>query len=133
LYNHLLYLLYWFANALVLYSVSLLFPKNVVLGNFRFGDIESAIYAGFWVTVLLWAMWDYVYVKNVKLEKLSGRFIVFSTLNFVSFWLVSRFSHLAGFGISSFWWAIFLGLIANSLQRFFWGLVVGRRIRAVAV
>jgi len=126
MYNHLLYLIYWGANTLVLYIVSSVFPKVVVLGNFRFSAPESAIYAGFWITVLIWAMWDYIYVRNIKLNRLSGRFLVFWALNFVSFWLVSRFSHIAGFGISSFWWAAAIGFFANLVQRFFWNVVIGR-------
>ncbi|OGM14313.1 hypothetical protein A3A76_00050 [Candidatus Woesebacteria bacterium RIFCSPLOWO2_01_FULL_39_23] len=126
MYNHILYLLYWLANILLLLVVGLVFPDNVVLGNFRFNMVESAIYAGFWTMVVFWAMWDYLYVRDIKLDKVSGRFFIFWAFNFTAFWLVSRFSHIAGFGISSFWWALLLGLVANFAQNFIWGKIVER-------
>jgi hypothetical protein len=128
MYNHVLYLSYWVANVLVIYLMSLIFPDNIVLGNFRFNSVESAVYAGFWATVLFWAMWDFVHVRNIKLDRVSGRLWVFWAFNFISFWLVSRFSHIAGFGISSFWWALFVGFFAHLVQRFAWILVVGRSL-----
>lgn len=132
MYNHILYLSYWAVNTLVIYVFSLLNGNSVVLGNYRFTPVESAIYAGFWATVLFWTMWDYVYVRRVDIDKTSGRFWVFAVMNFVSFWLVSRFSHIAGFGISSFWWAMLIGFVANIVQRLAWAIVVGRRNRKTA-
>jgi hypothetical protein len=110
----------------VLFTFDLITQNDVVLGNFRFNTFESALYAGFWVTVLFWAMWDYVYVRKININKTKGQFWIFWTMNFVSFWLVSRFSHIAGFGISSYWWALLIGLVANFVQRFAWMMVTGK-------
>jgi len=65
-------------------------------------------------------MWDYLQARNVRLDRQRGRFLVFWTLNFVGFWIVSRFSYIAGFGISSFLWAIIIAFFSNTVQRFFW-------------
>lgn len=127
MYNHLLYLLYWILNSLVIYLISGLFPESVVLGNFKFNPVESAIYAGFWVTVIFWAMWDFIHVRGVVLSRTAGSLWVFFVMNFVSVWLVSRFSHIAGFGISSFVWALLIAFIANLVQRAIWRIVTARR------
>jgi len=133
LYNHLLYLSYWFVNSLVLYAFDLVSKNDVVLGNYRFNSFESALYAGFWITVFFWAMWDYIYVRKIKINQTRGRFWVFWAMNFVCFWLVSRFSYIAGFGISSYWWALLIGLVANFVQRFAWMLVISSRKSTMAV
>jgi len=130
MYNHVLYLSYWAANSIVLYLSGLFFSANVVLGNFRFNPIESSIYAGFWATVLFWSMWDYIHVRDIKFDKMSGKFLVFWAFNFISYWLVARFAHITGFGVSSFWWALLLGLFAYFAQRLMWIVVVGRKANA---
>ncbi|MBI2066376.1 hypothetical protein HYT60_02645, partial [Candidatus Woesebacteria bacterium] len=50
MYEHLLFLLYWFLNSLALYFLGLLFPGSVVLGSWRLTAVEASIYAGFWLT-----------------------------------------------------------------------------------
>lgn len=117
MYNHVLYLLYWLLNSLVIYLTGRLFPDFVVLGNWRFSQVESALYAGFWVTVFFWSMWDFLYVRGVAMSKLPGAFWVFYGMNVVSVWLVSRFSHIAGMGISSFLWAFIIAFMANLTQK----------------
>ncbi len=123
MYNHILYLLYWTLNSLIIYLFGSLFPDFVVLGNYRFTGVESAIYAGFWVTVFFWAMWDFLLVKGVVMSKLTGAFWVFFSMNFVSVWLVSRFSHIAGMGLTSFLWAFLIAFISNLAQKAVWKLV----------
>jgi len=126
-YNHTLYLLFWAFNSAVVLFVSTLFPEAVVLGNFRFTPTESALYSGFWMTVILWAMWDFVHAKGVSITKTAGAFWVFFAMNFVAVWLVSRFSHIAGLGIVSFAWALLIALIANLVQRIVFEIVTARQ------
>lgn len=127
MYNHLLYFTYWLFNSIVLYVFGLVFPANIILGNWRFNPIESAIYAGFWVTFFLWVLWDFAIAKGVRFD--SGAVILgyFWTANTFAFWIVSRFSQVAGFGITNYLWAFAIGLGAYIVQRIAWKLVVGNK------
>ena len=127
MYNHLLYFTYWLFNSAVLYGASALFPSEVVLGNWRFGGLESAIYAGFWETFFIWVLWDFALAKGVKFDSGVVTFGYFWTANIFAFWLVSRFSEYAGLGITSYLWALTLGLVAYLMQRFAWRIVVGKK------
>jgi hypothetical protein len=129
LYNHILYFTYWLFNSAVLYVFGLLFTGNVTLGNWRFSPVESAIYAGFWVTFFLWVLWDFALAKKVNFDTGAVTFGYFWAANIFAFWIVSRFSQVGGFGISNFLWAFAIGLAAYMLQRLAWRLVVGRAAR----
>ena len=96
MYEHLLFLLYWFLNSLVLYLLGLLFPASVVLGTWRLTMVEAAIYAGFWLTFFVWT---------------------------IGIWLVARYAAYTGLGIASFWWAFALGAVTNLLQAVAWKLL----------
>lgn len=126
MYNHLLYFSYWLVNSTVLYVLGLLFSQNIVLGNWRFSPIESAIYAGFWVTFLIWVLWDFALAKGVKFDSKVVTFGYFGITNIFGFWLVSRFSQYAGLGITNYIWAFAIGLVAYIFQRLAWGIVIRR-------
>lgn len=127
MYNHLLYFSYWIVNSLALYVFTLIAPGNVVLGNWRFSPIEAAIYAGFWVTFLVWVLWDFAMAKGVNFDTGLVTLGYFWSANIFAFWLVSRFSEYAGFGITNYLWAIVIALFAYILQRFTWRVVVGKK------
>jgi uncharacterized membrane protein YvlD (DUF360 family) len=130
LYNHRLYLLYWLVNSVTIYLFSFLFSGQIVLGNYKFTSIEAAIYAGFWITVFLWAMWDFVYARGVKMSSELSNIIFFWAINTVALWIVSRLSHILGFGMASFLWAFILGIIITLTQRLVWRTIVDRRSRS---
>ena len=129
MYNHVLYFLYWLINSLVLYLFHLGIPSNIVLGNYRFGPFESTIYAGFWVTFFIWVLWDFAIAKNLKFDSKLVKFGYFWLVNAFSFWLVARFSHIAGFGITNFYWVFAIGLVTFLLQSLVWRLVVKKGSR----
>ena len=117
MYNHLLYFTYWFFNSLVLYAFSLIVPGDVILGNWRFSSIESSIYAGFWITFFIWVLWDFAIAKGVKFDSMTVTMGYFWLVNAFSFWIVARFSEMAGFGISGYYWAFVIGLAAYLLPK----------------
>lgn len=127
MYNHLLYFAYWFFNSVVLYVFALAFPSSVVLGNWRFGPIEAAIYSGFWVTFFIWVLWDFALAKGVKFDSGAVTFGYFWSANIFAFWLVSRFSEYAGLGITSYLWALLIGIAAYFVQRIAWRLIAGKK------
>ena len=126
MYNHLLYFTYWLFNSVILYVFGLIFPVNVVLGNWRFGPIESAIYAGFWVTFFIWVLWDFALAKGIKFDSAVVTLGYFWAVNIFSFWVVSRFSQYSGLGISNYLWDFAIGLIAYIVQRLAWRFITSR-------
>ena len=130
MYNHFLYLLYWVLGSLVLYLGGTLRPDEVVLGNHRFNSTEAAIYAGFWATFIIWAMWDFITARGLKLENLPVALVFFWGANSIALWLVARFAHIIGFGISSYHWALILGGVASISQIIVWKGFTARRKRS---
>jgi hypothetical protein len=127
MYNHLLYFSYWLGNSAVLYLFGLVLPTYIRLGNWRFSPIESAVYAGFWITFFVWVLWDFALAKGVKFD--SGAVILgyFWCANVFAIWLISRFSQVAGFGIASYLWAFAIATLAFIIQRFAFRLVAGKK------
>lgn len=126
MYNHLLYFVYWILNSLIVYSFNLAYPDHVILGNWRFNPVESAIYAGFWVTFFVWVCWDFAIARGLKFDSAVVTFGYFWLSNAFSFWVVSRFSQFAGFGITSYVWALLIAVFAYILQRFAFRVVAGK-------
>ena len=121
-----MYFAYWVINSLVLYLANLLLPGNVVLGNWRFSSIESSIYAGFWLTFLIWVFWDFEIAKKFNLKKKIVFFGFFLLVNSISIWVVSRFSNITGFALINYKWALIIGFIATIFQKLPWKFV-GRK------
>lgn len=126
MYNHILYFFYWLFNSLVLYVFYIAFPDSIVLGNYRFNAPETAIYAGFWVTFFVWVFWDFALAKGVKFDSSAVVVGYFWLVNAFAFWVVARFSHIAGFGIINYFWVIAVSLVALVFQRMVWRVVVKR-------
>lgn len=126
MYNHLLFLLYWLINIIVIYTLSLIFPSSIILGNHRLIAFEASVYSGFWLTFFVWTMWDFVVFRGVKLEPAPLGFIYFLTVNVLGIWIVSRYSQYTGIGITSYAWAIVIGLVANTFQRLVWKMLVDK-------
>lgn len=127
MYNHILYLLYWFFNSVIIFILSeAVNIREIRLGSSRFNSIESSIYAGFCLTFLIWVWWDFAIARkfNLKNEKTTTLFFLF--VNCFSLWVMSRFSFITGFSVSSFLWLFILGVIVTAVQRVVWKVVVGR-------
>lgn len=129
MYNHILYFLYWLINFSVLYLFGRIFPESIVLGNYRFNPLESAVYAGFWATFFVWIFWDFAIAKGLKFDTRLVTWGYFWLANSFAVWLVARFSHIAGFGIVSYLWAFAIGLAVFILQRIAWKVVAGRNTK----
>ena len=128
MYDHILFLLYWLLNSLTLYLLGLIFPSEVVLGNFRLLPLEASIYAGFWLTFFIWTMWEYVLVRKVKVESFNLRIIFFFFVNSLGIWIISQYGKYTGLGLTSFWWVLVLGGVTDLLQGVAWNLF-GKRLK----
>jgi len=124
MYNHILYFTYWLFNSSILFIFSYILPGNIVLGNWRFGPLEAAVYAGFWVTFFVWILWDFAMAKGLKFDSKAVTLGYFWAANMFAFWIVSRFSQYTGLGITNYFWAIVAGFGGFLVQRLAWRLIV---------
>ena len=120
MHDHVLFLLYWLVNSILIYLFGLTFPSSVVLGSYRLIPFEASIYSGFWLTFFVWTMWDYMLFRKVVLEPDLLRSLFFFFVNSLGIWLISRYGEYTGLGITSLWWAFLIGGGAYLLQRISW-------------
>ena len=125
MYNHLLYLLYWLVNAVVIFVFGWVAPDAVTLAMNKYDAPETAIYSGFWLTFFVWSMWDFVIVRQVKMEAATA-FIYFLFVNFIGVWLISLYSKYTGM-MTDWWWLFALALVANIAQRVARNTAIGQR------
>jgi len=115
--NRLLYIFFW---PLLLFLAATVFTTDVVLGTYRFATFEAAVYSGFWITFLAWVVWDFVKARGININSNILKIIFLWLANSAAVWIVARFANLTGLGISSFRWALLLGLIVALAQGTVW-------------
>ncbi len=115
--NRLLYIFFW---PLLLFLAASIFTVDVVLGTYRFSVFEAAVYSGFWITFLAWVIWDFVKARGISLKNRVLAITVLWLANSAAVWIVARFAHLTGLGISSYRWSLLLGLVVALAQGTFW-------------
>lgn len=128
MYNHILYFSYWLVSFAVFYLVSLVFPQDFVLGNWKFSPVEAAIYSSFWLTVFIWIVWDFLLSRGVKLKDNLATWLYFWAVNAVGIWLVAKLSQILGLGIKSYLWAIGAAFFVNLAQRLAWQFVTKKNL-----
>jgi len=111
----------------VIYLVKWLWPESLVLGSWRFAEIESAIYVGFWMTFLVWLIWDFAQARGFKMDNWSTTWLFFGIVNCATVWAVTRFGFYLGLEISQISWMLVIGLSVTLLQRLVLTLMVERR------
>lgn len=126
MYNHLLYLGYWLTNSIVLLLSALVAGNSVVLGSDRFGSLEASVYAGFWITFIVWVCWDFAIARKFKLDKQAVMFMFFLFVNAFALVAVSRFSSITGFELTNYIWVLAIAVLATISQRISWKLIVKR-------
>lgn len=115
--NRLLYIFFW---PLLLFLAASIFTIDVVLGTYRFSTLEAAVYSGFWITFLAWVVWDFIKARGINLNNKVLAITVLWFTNSAAIWIVARFAHITGLGISSYRWALLLGLVVALAQGTFW-------------
>ena len=118
--KYLPFLSFWLLNSILLYLAELLLPSYYVLGNFWLSGPAAMFWVGFWMTAILWAAQPLAQKLNIKIEGPMRKFAFFWFTNTIAIWTLARFAHLSGLGITAFYWAIFLGLVANVTQWALW-------------
>lgn len=113
---------FWVLNSLLLYLAELIFPNYFVLGNFWLSGPLAMLWAGLWLTVIIWGAMSLPNRLNVKITGPLKILVFYWLINSIAIWVLARFAALSGFGIAAYYWAICLGLVANLAQ---WGLWMG--------
>ena len=113
--KHIPLLACWIVNTVILYILSGLFPKSIVLGNGWVSPLISAFLIGLMVVVL-----DHLakHVNKFRLH-LKTKYqmgVLYLIINILAFWLLARIPFIFGYGISRFYWAIVLGTIVTLAQ-----------------
>ncbi|HEY5600860.1 MAG TPA: phage holin family protein [Patescibacteria group bacterium] len=115
-----LFVLIWVINFVILYLASLFAPSMIVLENEFVQPLTSAILNSLILTLVV-SLVDPL-VKALKLPsndpKISG--VIYAIVNIAAIWILARFALYTGLGISAFWVAIILGVIASVLQYLGW-------------
>jgi hypothetical protein len=111
---------FWILNSLAIFLINWALPLKYVLGNAWIVGVSAAFWTGLVVTFLVWYSNEIAKVFGIRLK---GRYVMFAfyfVANTAVIWLVSRYPLLFAFGISKYYWAIFLGLLLDTLQWFVW-------------
>jgi uncharacterized membrane protein YvlD (DUF360 family) len=108
----------WFVNSLVLYVAFLVFPKNIVFGNYFLTDYLAAIWTGLLLTSLCKLSKKLRVKSKLKIKGRNSMFLYYWVINAVIIWVLARIPDLTGFGIASYYWVIALALVLNFSQ---WG------------
>lgn len=116
------FLIVWLLNAVTLYFVFILFPGSIVLGNFRYEALLSAVVAGLIWTGIVWVIRPILSHMGLSMKKESEKTIFYTVANFIAIWITARLAPVSGLGISSFGWAIFLALVGEAIQLAVWNL-----------
>lgn len=117
MYNHLLYLSFWAINTLILIVAGIFGSAYVELGSSRFNNVEAGVYAGFWITFIIWVFWDFSIGRRYNLGMKYRSFAFFFLVNIFAFWSVSIFNKWIGYSLINLYLVFVIAFIATALQR----------------
>ncbi|MEJ2348092.1 MAG: hypothetical protein P8Y17_02730 [Patescibacteria group bacterium] len=101
---------------LLLFLASKLFVGDIVLGTYRLSVTEAAIFSGALITFLSWVAWSFLKARGIAMKKKIMLISFLWLCNAAAVWIVARFAYLTGLGISSYRWALLLGLVTAFAQ-----------------
>lgn len=116
LYSYLVLLL---CNTLVLFLAHLFFPAQVVLGTYALSPMWSLYLAVTELTVVTTFIIPLVYYHEWKRGKMYSTrdwMLAYFLADTLLVWLLARFADKLGFGISSWFIALLLGLVLDFVQ-----------------
>lgn len=126
MYNHLLYLAYWGVNAVVFWGLGRMYPEAVLLGVNKFGAMEAAVYSGFWLTFVVWVLWDFVLAQGGNFGSGWAAYTYFFAANAVGVGVVTVFGGVTGTRVVSVLGVVMVGAVANMLQYWMKEKLLGR-------
>ncbi len=127
--NAISFVSFWVFNSLYFYLAFLIFPGEIVLGNNIRSSVVASMLAGFLLTIILCLVPLIMKIKGVKLKEEKQQALIYLVFNVVGIWVIARMAFFTGLGVSSFWVAIILGLVANFLQWGVWKLTTKQKVK----
>lgn len=111
---------FWITNSVFFYIAFLIVPNMLVLGNDVRSPVIASMLAGFLLSICIAFTPLVLDLLNIKIKNENNMTFVYLVVNIIGVWIVGRLAVFTGFGISSFWVAIFLGTVMVFLQGPVW-------------
>ncbi len=115
-----LWLLTYAVNAVIIYLAGILFPQNVVVGNNSIEGWAAVLVTALLITASLMGTEPVLKHFKIKITNVAYYGVIYGVVNITAVWLLARGANWTGFGISSVWIAIVLGLVFNLAQFVIW-------------
>lgn len=115
-----LWLLTYAVNAAIIYLAGILFPQNVVIGNTSVESWASILVTALLVTLALMLVEPSLKTLKVKVSNPAHIGIIYGIVNILTLWVLARGANWTGFGITSLWMAVIMGLVLNLAQFVIW-------------
>lgn len=106
----------WVANAIVILVANLISKDNVVLGTKTMPYVAALLVTTFLLTAIIFLIKPALDWLKLKIEGDINWILIYLVTAIVAVWVLARLAMLTGFGISSYYIAIILGIIINIVQ-----------------
>lgn len=113
------YLTLFIVNTLIIYLANKLFPANVALGTYALNPMWALYLAVVEITIVGTMVIPLVYYHEWRRGKVYSPkewMITYFIVNTLTIWGIARFADKVGFGISSWYVAILLGVALDWAQ-----------------
>lgn len=114
-------------NAVILFVGSILFPTNIVLGNYTLPPVLAALATGVLLTGVMALTESAIKYFKLKIKKEMQLAMVYLVGNILGLWVLARLANYSGFGVSSYVVVIILGLLLNTMQYGVWKMFMGKK------
>lgn len=114
------WLLWGVINGIIIYIGGMLYPDKIVLGNATVSPFASTILTAMVITLVISLMPVILNQLNVQKLSLNTRYLIYTAVNILVLWLLSRMALVFGFGLESKFLAITLGLLLTIGQYLYW-------------
>ena len=114
-------------NAVVLYLASVLYPRDIVLGNNVLLPYISVVITAVLLSVVLSFTPAVAQALKIKEKNELGMGLSYTVANIIGLWVIARMAVFTGFGVSSYIIAVVLGLILSTVQYGVWKQFGGKK------
>lgn len=106
----------WLVNLLVIYFASLFYSQDIVLGNAVLPNWIALVIVSLILTLILAQVKPVIIALKLKSTNKLTRGIISGVVNIVVLWLLARMAIYTGFGVSSVFVVLILGIVLEIVQ-----------------
>ena len=117
----------WLVNAAVIYLASLFYSQDVVLGNAFLPNWIALILVSLILTLILTQVKPVTVALKIKSKSKITIGIISLAVNIVVLWLLARLAIYTGFGVSSVFAVLILGIVLEIVQYGVMRILSGKR------